>query len=157
MAKERELMRQKVNVTPVLADHYQKQLNVFTQNLITKYLVSVDDIGTEFIHGDRTFKIHGMTANEHMIVTEEVDGETIYWECSAHFVQMKLDRKYVEWKDLGGKSTPIEKDYEPLKMYLPVLKASRKKAAVEEEEFPTEPIMETFDDESYEPATETVE
>jgi hypothetical protein len=156
MAKERELMRQKINVTPVLSAHYQDQLNVYTQNLITKYLLGVDDIGTEFTHNDRTFKIHGMTANEHMVVTEEIEGNLIYWECSAHFVQMKLDRKYVEWKDLGGKSTPIEKDYEPLKMYLPILKASRKKV-VSDEETSDEPIMETYDDDSYEPAFETVE
>lgn len=156
MAKERELMRQKINVTPVLSAHYQDQLNVYTQNLITKYLLGVDDIGTEFTHNGRTFKIHGMTANEHMVVTEEIEGNLIYWECSAHFVQMKLDRKYVEWKDLGGKSTPIEKDYEPLKMYLPILKASRKKV-VSDEETSDEPIMETYDDDSYEPAFETVE
>jgi len=149
-------MRQKINVTPVLSAHYQDQLNVYTQNLITKYLLGVDDIGTEFTHNDRTFKIHGMTANEHMVVTEEIEGNLIYWECSAHFVQMKLDRKYVEWKDLGGKSTPIEKDYEPLKMYLPILKASRKKV-VSDEETSDEPIMETYDDDSYEPAFETVE
>jgi hypothetical protein len=92
-----------------------------------------------------------MTENEHCMVTETIDGVTVYWETSTYFVQMNFGLFYFEWVKLpNGLTTTQTKNYEMHKLYLPAHKASRKKK-VEEEEIieEDEMVMETYVDDAY--------
>lgn len=134
MAAPKDLFRQKVNVSEVLSNSYVKNFAFNTRNLINKHLVGIEDVGVTFEHQGRTFTILGMTENEHMIVTEQVNGNTVYWETTTYFVQMKLNRFYCEWKKINGITITLQKDYDLNRMYLPSHKASRKKKVDDEAE-----------------------
>jgi len=144
MAAPKELFKQKVNVSEVLANSYIKNFEFHTRNLINKHLLTIEDFGTTFEHQGRIFKIHGMTEGEHMIVTENIDGRIVFWECTTYFVQMKINRFYCEWKKVNGITIPLQKDYDLNRLYLPNHKASRRKKVSEEELPEDEPIMETY-------------
>ena len=145
MAAPKDLFRQKVNVNEVLTAYWHKCFAFNTRQLINKHLLSIEDVGISFEHQGRTFTILGMTENEHMIVTEQVDGRTIYWETTTYFVQMKLNRFYVEWKKVNGVTITVQKDYDIHRMHLPSHKASRKKRVDDEAELvDDETIMETY-------------
>lgn len=144
MAAPKELFKQKVNVSEVLSNSYVKNFEFHTRNLINKHLLTSEDLGTTFEHQGRTFTIHGMTENEHMIVTENIDGRIVYWECTTYFVQMKLQRFYCEWKKVNGITITVPKDYDLNRLYLPNHKSSRKKKSNDEELPEDEPMMETY-------------
>jgi hypothetical protein len=144
MAAPKELFKQKVNVSPVLAKSYVKNFEFHTRNLVNKHLLTTEDLGKTFEHQERTFTIHGMTENEHMIVTENIDGRIVYWECTTYFVQMKLERFYCIWQKVNGITITVPKEYDVNRLYLPNHKASRRKKVSEEELPEDEPIMETY-------------
>lgn len=148
MATPRELMRQKINVSPTLIEYYEKMYDLSVRNLINKWLLKKEDRGTTFEYKGRIFTIVGMTENEHCILSEIIDGTTVYWECTAHFVQYSLRRFYTEWiKMPNGKYMDRAKIYENSKLHLPLHKSRRKKKEeaeelVVEEEFQLESYFE---------------
>jgi hypothetical protein len=151
MATTKDLMRQKVNVNEVLLNHWDKNMAFNLRNLINKWLIKYEDKGKSFEYQGRTFTLIGMTENEHCMVTETIDGVTVYWETSTYFVQMNFGLFYFEWVKLpNGLTTTQTKNYEMHKLYLPAHKASRKKK-VEEEEIieEDEMVMETYVDDAY--------
>ena len=144
MAAPKELFKQKVNISPVLAQSYVKNFKFLTGHPINKHLLTAEDLGKQFEHQNRIFTILGMTGAEHLIVTEVVDGRTFHWEVTTHFVQMKLGRFYEEWKTApNGLRVTSQKVYELNDLYLPNPKPSRKKKETVEE-LPEEPIMESY-------------
>lgn len=132
MAKKPDLMRQKVNVTPGTVKSWEDEFRFFHRQPIHVSLLSVEDLTKTFTHQDREFTLIGMTANGHCMVTENVDGQLIYWECTRHFVQFKWERKNYQWVEIAGIRTTVPKDYETHKLNLPPIKATRKKPQQEE-------------------------
>lgn len=149
MAAQRDLMRQKVNVTPGLIAHWEKNMEFHLRQIINRYLITKEDKGKSFEYQGRTFIILGMTENEHMILTEQVEGTTIYWEATPHFVQMRMGLFYCEWIKVNGITTTRNIEYNVSKLYLPSHKASRKKKVEEEEPIEDEMIMETYVEDDY--------
>jgi hypothetical protein len=140
-----KLMRQKINVSPIMLFHWKKAMDINLGCLITKHLLTQKDYGNTFDHQDRTFKIIGMTESDNVILEESVNEEKFYWECTADFVQLKLGRFYTEYKMINGIRVPFNALYENRKLHLPVNRMYRKKKEDEEtvvEE--QEPIMETY-------------
>jgi phage/plasmid-associated DNA primase len=90
-----------------------------------------------------------MTETEHMIVTEQVNGRTVYWETTTTFVQMKLKRFYVEWRKVNGVTLTFQKDYDINRMFLPPHKVSRKKKADEAKLVDDESIVETYVEDTF--------
>jgi hypothetical protein len=137
-----KLMRQKINVSSIMLFEWKRNMEINLRSLIHKHLLSMDDYGIEFEHQDRKFTFIGMTETEHAIVEETIEGEKYYWECTAEFVQLKLNRFYTEWKIINGIRVPFNALYENRKLYLPINRIHRKKKeeVVEEEE----PLMETY-------------
>lgn len=140
------LMRQKINVSSTMIFEWKRNMEFNLRNLINKHLLKVEDLNTSFEHQDRTFTIVGMTSSENVILSEEIDGELYYWECTPHFVQMKLNRFYVEWKKVNGIRVPFSMAYEDRKLYLTNNRAYRKK---KEETVEEEPVMETYVEDIY--------
>jgi len=130
--KERDLMRQKVNVTPALIQKWSENMDYNLRNLIHAELLTPEDRGRTFVHQDREFTIIGMTENDYMVLSEQYEGNTVYWVCTTAFVQMKLGLFYSEWKEVAGKIIPIEKPYETSRLLLPNNKTIRKKKEDEE-------------------------
>jgi hypothetical protein len=86
--------------------------------------------------------------SENMILSEVIDNETYYWECTSCFVQMKLNRFYVEWKKINGIRVPFPMVYEDRKLYLAPNRVYKKKKE-EEEIVEKEPVMETYVEDTY--------
>jgi len=128
------LMRQKVNVNETLIQYWKKLMTHELRNLVHAPLLEMEDYGLAFEHQNRTFEIFGMTENSHMILREMMDGEPYYWECTRQFVQMKLGRKNGRFITVAGQTTTIPMDYEIGRLYLPPIRATRRKAVAEEEE-----------------------
>jgi hypothetical protein len=137
-----KLMRQKINVSPIMLFEWKRNMEFNLRCLIHKHLLSKNDYQSEFIHQGRTFTIVGMTEMEHVIVEEIFEGEKYYWECTAEFAQMKLGRFYTEWKIINGIRIAVNAPYEDRKLYLPINRIQRKKK--EEVEETEDPIMETY-------------
>ena len=140
------LMRQKINVSSIMLFEWKRNLEFNLRNLINKHLLTVEDLNTSFEHQDRIFTIIGMTESENVILSEEIDGELYYWECTSGFVQMKLNRFYVEWKKVNGIRVPFPMTYEDRKLYLANNRVYRKKKEETEEE---QPVMETYVEDVY--------
>jgi hypothetical protein len=138
-----KLMRQKVNVSPIMLFEWKRYMEFNLRSLIHKHLLSMDDYEKEFEHQERTFKIVGMTEMEHVILEETIDGENFYWECTSEFVQLKLSRFYTEWKIINGIRVPFNALYDNRKLHLPINRLHRKKKE-EEPVIEEEPIMETY-------------
>lgn len=129
-----DLMRQKVNVTPGLIEHWEKTMKFELRNLIKKSLITFEDFGKEFQHQNRTFKIIGMTEIGHMILEEIVNQKSIYWECTRHFVQMKLDRFIESYAMMGGIMVKTKINYEESKLLLPPMRLIKKQEQIEDPE-----------------------
>jgi hypothetical protein len=140
------LMRQKINVSSTMLFEWNRNMKFNLRNLINKHLLTVNDYNTTFNHQDRTFTIIGMTESENVILSEEIDGELYYWECTSCFVQMKLNRFYVEWKKINGIRVPFPMVYEDRKLYLANNRVYKKKKEETPEE---EPVMESFVEDIY--------
>jgi hypothetical protein len=141
-----KLMRQKINVSPTMLFEWKRNLEFNLRNLINKHLLKVEDLNTSFEHQDRIFTIVGMTESENVILSETIDNEIYYWECTSCFVQLKLNRFYVEWKKVNGVRVPFPMVYEDRKLYLANNRIYRKK---KEEVAEEEPVMETYTEDTY--------
>jgi len=162
MATQRDLMRQKVNVSPELIAYWEKCMDFNLRQIINRWLIKKEERGQSFEYQGRTFTLIGMTENEHCMLSETIDGVTAYWEATPHFVQMCMGKFYFEWVKLpNGLTTTRTKNYETNRLYLPSHKATRKKKQEDpepeeeyvdyNEEYTTESFVEdTYDDESSE-------
>jgi hypothetical protein len=146
--KDRDLMRQKVNVSDVLLNHWEGNYRHFHRNIVNPSLLKLEDIGNTFEFKGRKFKIIGMTFVWTMIVEEirEPNQAPVYWECSRYFVQFCLDRKVQEYFKLKGKLHSRPRDYRQIDLFLPPISVMKKiKLEKEEEEvLDTQPKFEIF-------------
>lgn len=158
--KDRDLMRQKVNVTEELLADWKKNYVNYHSTVITESLLKKEDLGTEFQHKDRRFQIIGMTQTGSIMLIETTEGieqygETIYWETTRYFTQYCLDRKILEFFKIQGTLVTRPKDYVPLSLYLPPM-SQLKKAKVEKDEMQNDlvvaeaqPKIETYEEDNY--------
>jgi hypothetical protein len=163
--KDRDLMRQKVNVTEELLTDWTKNYVAYHSNVITESLLKNEDLGTEIVHKDRRFKIIGMTQTGSIMLLETTEGierygEPIYWETTRYFVQFCLDRKILEYFKIQGALLTRPRDYVPLSLYLPPM-SQLKKAKVEKDEMQNDlveaeaqPKIETYEEDNYSEETE---
>jgi hypothetical protein len=150
--KDRDLMRQKSNVSPELLKHWEGNYTHFHRNLINPSLLKQEDIGLEFEYKGRKFKIIGMTSIWTMTVEEirEPGMKPVYWECTRHFVQFALGRKINEYFKIKGKIHERPRDYDAVQLYLPPISVLRKmKIDKDEEEIQeTKPKFEIFQEDN---------
>lgn len=144
--KEQDLMRQKVNVSDVLLQHWKENFLFHHRNMVNGSLLKQEDLGTEFEFKDRRFKIIGMTFTGTMMVEEirEEGKQPIYWECARYFVQFCLGRFISEFFKIKGKSLTRPRDYARHELLLPPI-AALKKMKVEKEEEETQEQQPTFE------------
>lgn len=129
---EKPLMRRKINVSASQLAKWKSEYLFDIRNLINQSYLTEDDLGTTIEHQNREFQIIGMGESNHIMLKEIVNGESVYWECTRYFVQMKLERFNKEYKKLpGGKTTLIDIPYETSKLLLPP-KGKKSKAKKEE-------------------------
>jgi hypothetical protein len=143
---ERLLMRQRVNATPALLKLWVDNYKFDIRNIIHGSLLKVEDIGTTFEHQERTFKIIGMGESRLVMLEEITEEGTFHWECTRHFVQLKLERYNQEFVYFEGhkKSQLIDMSYDMNQLLLAPLKNRRKIKPIEEIETLEE--TESFED-----------
>jgi hypothetical protein len=150
--KDRDLMRQKSNVSPELLKHWEGNYTHFHRNLINPSLLKQEDLGLEFEYKGRKFKIIGMTAIWTMTVEEirEPGMKPVYWECSRHFVQFALGRKIQEYFKIKGKIHERPRDYDAVQLYLsPISVLKKMKIDKDEDDIQeTKPKIEIFQEDS---------
>lgn len=131
---ERPLMRQRVNVSPVLLNKYVENYKFDIRNIIHGSLLKESDLGTTFEHQDRTFEIVGMGESRLVMLRETTDEGTFYWECTRHFTQFKLERYNQQFIYVEGskKSQLIDLAYDINQLLLAPLKNRRKAKPIEE-------------------------
>lgn len=139
--KDRDLMRQKSNVSPVLAKYWEDNYRLFHRNVINCSLLKTEDLGIEFEFKDRKFKVIGMTYIWTMMLQEirEPGKEPIYWECTRHFVQYCLGRKIQEFFKIKGKTHLRPRDYSTVQLYLPPISVLKKMKIEKDEDEVREP------------------
>ena len=146
--KDRDLMRQKCNASPVLLKHWEDNYLHYHRNVIHGSLLKTEDLGIEFEFKDRKFKTIGMTSIWTMMLQEirEPGKEPIYWECTRHFVQYCLGRKIQEFFKIKGKVHLRPMDYSTVQLYLPPISVLKKmKIEKDEDEIKeTQPKFEIF-------------
>lgn len=88
------LMKQRVNVTNEILIEWSDNLNKQVSSIISKFLIKPIHINKliKFDVGgnERSFKIIGMSENEHIILEEILNTGIVYWECTYQLVQYKL-------------------------------------------------------------------
>lgn len=148
MSAQRNLMVQKVNISPDILQYWEKCMKHNLRQIINRWLLKPEDAGKKFEHHGRVFQIIGMTdADQHTIVQEMIDGNPVYWECTTDFVQSKLGLFYVEWVTVAGHKITRNRGYDLNSLHLPPLKPSRKKKSEPVEEEP-EVEMVSYDEEA---------
>ena len=148
---DRPLMRQKINVTPVLINKWVDNYKFDIRQMVHGSLLEVEDIGTKFTHQDREFEIVGMGEGRSLMLRETRAEGVFYWECTRQFVQMSLGRYVKEFIKLpNGKTILQDMAYDTNQLHLAPKNTKRRKAAVVEEEEvvtdPTEILLETYDE-----------
>lgn len=148
---DRPLMRQKINVTPVLINRWVDNYKFDIRQMVHGSLLEVKDIGTKFTHQDREFEIVGMGEGRSLMLRETRSEGVFYWECTRQFVQMSLGRYVQEFIKLpNGKTILQDMAYDNNQLHLAPKNTKRRKAAVVEEEEvvtdPTEILLETYDE-----------
>jgi hypothetical protein len=130
-----KLMRQKINVTPDMIFHWKRCMDINLRCLITKHLLTQKDYGNTFVHQDRTFQIVGMGEGRNVMLRETRDEGVFYWECTRHFVQMKLGRFNEEFYQVPKKKRLLTREipYANYQMYLPPLNKRIKVETLEPE------------------------
>lgn len=113
----KDLMRRKINVSNTLLNHWKENFMKFHRNIINKSLLNSGDLGSVFEHQDRLFTLVGMTTNGTMMVSEEVDQNLVYWECTRNFVQQCLGVYNEEF----SKGKWYEISYPQDTLYLPAI------------------------------------
>jgi hypothetical protein len=136
-ANEKELMRQKVNVSPALLNKWKDMYLFDIRQMVHGSLLEKEDLGTTFEHQGRVFEIVGMGEGRSLMLRETREEGVFYWECTRQFVQMKLERYNQQFTRLANTSktilTPMA--YSDGELYLAPLKAKRgAKKVVEEDE-----------------------
>ena len=143
-ATERSLMRQRVNVSPVLLNHWQNMYLFDIRNVVHGSLMKPEDLGTTFEHQGRTFEIVGMGESRLIILRECREEGIFFWECTRHFVQMKLERYNQQFIHVEGtkKSQLVPMSYDNNQLFLAPLKTRRKAKPIGEIE-----VLEEVEDE----------
>jgi hypothetical protein len=159
--EERQIMRQKVNVSDVLIESWKANYLHDIRNLIHPSLMEKEDLGKTFEHQGRTFEIVGMSTGGTLMVRETREEGIFYWECTRQFVQMKLQRFNKEFYKLLGKLQTRMISYPENKLFLAPL---NKRAKKEEEEVIDDrydgnedddsPAMVSYSDDNYDDETE---
>lgn len=158
---DRPLMRQKINVTPVLLDKWVANYKYDIRQVVHGSLLEVDDIGTKFTHNDREFEIVGMGEGRSLMLRETRSEGIFYWECTRQFVQMSLERYNQEFVKLpNGKTVLKDMAYENAQLHLAPKSVKRRKPVVEEVEEEIIPltgeiILNEYDEEIEEEEIET--
>lgn len=130
---DRPLMRQKINVSPVLLDKWKAEYLFDIRNLIHGSLLTPEDLGTTFIHQERTFEIVGMGNGRTVMLRETREEGVFYWETTRQFVQKSLKRFNRAFTKLpNGKTTYTYMMYEPAQLLLAPKNTKRRKPVVEE-------------------------
>jgi hypothetical protein len=132
--EERQLMRQKINVTDALIQSWKAYYLNDIRHLIHPSLMKEEDIGSTFEHQGRTFEIVGMSFGGTLMLRETCEEGIFYWECTRSFVQMKLGRFNQEFFKVKGKLMTRDIAYPEPKMYLSPLNRKPKKEEVEVED-----------------------
>lgn len=116
---DRPLMRQKVNVNPVLIKKWVDDYKFDIRQMIHGSLLEVKDLGTKFEHQDREFEIVGMGQGRTVMLRETRGEGVFYWECTRHFAQMMLGRLNQEFVNLiGDKTTLVDIEYTEAELLL---------------------------------------
>lgn len=155
---DRPLMRQKINVTPVLIKKWVDTYKYDIRQVIHGSLLEVDDIGTKFTHQEREFEIVGMGEGRSLMLRETRTEGEFYWECTRQFVQMSLERYNREFVKLpNGKTILRDMAYETPQLHLAPKSVKRRKPVVEEVEEPIIPLTGEIILNEYEEETEEEE
>jgi hypothetical protein len=154
--EEKQLMRQKVNVTEPLIRLWQEYFMDDIRSIIHASLMQPDDIGKTFEHQNRTFEIVGMTISKTIVLREIREEGTFYWECTRHFVQMKLERFNEEFYSVPKKKRMSTRliPYQDHQMFLPPLNKRVKTETLEREIEEVENIEVSYQDDSFNDETE---
>jgi hypothetical protein len=135
-ANDRPLMRQKVNVTPVLLKKWEDNFLFDIRHIIHASPLEKEHLNKTFEHQERTFEVVGMGEGRSVMLREVRPEGTFYWECTRHFVEMQFGLFNREFVKAPGTKKSILRDmpFEESQLLLAPLKPSRRKAAVVEEE-----------------------
>lgn len=129
--EERQIMRQKINISEALIKQWVDNYKTDIRQLIHPSLMEESDLGTTFEHQGRQFEIVGMASGGSLMVRETREEGIFYWETTRSFVQMKLGRFNREFYKIAGKTMLRDIAYPENKLYLAPLNKRIKK---EEEE-----------------------
>lgn len=125
--EERQLMRQKVNISEVLIESWKANYLHDIRNMIHPSMMEETDLGTTFEHQNRHFEIIGLTISGTLMLRETREEGIFYWEATRSFVQMKLGRLNKEFYKVAGKLQTREIPYQESKLYLAPLNHRIKK------------------------------
>jgi hypothetical protein len=133
--EEKQLMRQKVNATDTLINRWQEYYMDDIRHIIHASMMRPEDLGKTFEHQERTFEIIGMTLSKTIVLRETRSEGIFYWECTRHFVQMKLGRFNEEFYQVPKKKRLLTREipYANYQMYLPPLNKRIKVETLEPE------------------------
>jgi hypothetical protein len=111
-------------------------------------LLEKEDLFTKFEHQDREFEIVGMGEGRSLMLRETREEGVFYWECTRHFVQMKLNRYNQEFIKVEGKGKTILQPigYSDTELLLAPLKAKRGRKAAEVEESEDMVFVNSYDE-----------
>jgi hypothetical protein len=125
MAKreDRELMRRKINCSPVLIQSWKNLYELHLRQPIHESFMTLDDLNTEFEHKGRKFEILGLTISGTCMVYEREND--CFWECTRHFVQSKLERWNQEFRKIAGTTVLRAIPYPYHTLFLPPIKKNR--------------------------------
>ena len=150
-ANDRPLMRQKVNVSPALLKKWQENYMFDIRHIIHQIPLEEEHLNRTFEYQGRTFEVIGMGEGRSIMLRETRTEGTFYWECTRHFVEMQFGLFNREFVKAPGTSRTVLQDmpFEENQLLLAPLKATRKKAVVEEEEEKQDEFetLDTYEDE----------
>jgi hypothetical protein len=148
---DRALMRQRINVTPTLLQKWKDNYIFDIRNLVHGSLMENEDLGTTFKHQEREFEIIGMGESRAIMLKETRPEGIFYWECTRHFVQLKLERfnKSFIKCPITNRTTLHNISYDESQLLLAPMKARR---GAKVEEVVDSPVVEFEQIEEYEDA-----
>ena len=91
---DRVLMRQKINISPVLLNKWKENYLFDIRQMVHGSILEKDDLYTTFEHQERTFEIVGMGEGRSLMLRETREEGVFYWECTRQFVQKN-------WRDIN--------------------------------------------------------
>jgi hypothetical protein len=154
--EERQIMRQKVNISDVLIKSWEVNYLHDIRQLIHPSLMEASDLGKTFEHQGRTFEIVGMTTGGTLMVRETREEGIFYWECTRQFVQLKLERYNKEFYKIAGKLQTRMIPYPENKLYLaPLNKRLKKEEDVVDDRYDdnnddeSSPVIVSYEEDNY--------